>query len=373
MNFIFELIAVPLGLLLKLIYGLIPNYFIAIFLFVLVTRILLFPLSLKTQKGQADRMRLAPRLDRLKEKYSDDPKKLQEKQMKLYEKHGVSPTGGCMPMLVQMLVLFGIISVVYSPIKHLSSIPTPVVDASITAMTGEGEMDAAMFKGYYRELRMMQNITKYEKDVKAEIAKLDGYDEAKATEYYNEIVEFEDQFSFFGQNMLEQPWSEKGFLGINVLWLIPLLSGITAFLSSLLTMHYNKITNGEQVQGQGCSNAMLYVMTPAMSLFIAFSVPGAVGIYWICSNLIALLQTYILNKIYNPAKIRAEAEKEYAERRKKKQEDKKRLAESRAREQRELALEQNKEKEQKSQKKQKPAKQEDAPTEETKQENEKAE
>ncbi len=91
-------------------------------------------------------------------------------------------------------------------------------------------------------------------------------------------------------------------------------------------MRFTKMaTSGEQQPGQGCSNVMLLVLMPAFSLFITFTVPGGVGIYWICSNVIAVAQTILLNQIYNPAKIRAQAEKEYEERRRKKAEDKKRL------------------------------------------------
>jgi YidC/Oxa1 family membrane protein insertase len=143
-------------------------------------------------------------------------------------------------------------------------------------------------------------------------------------------------------------------------------------LSSLLSMHYNKQTGGQaaQQQAQGCSNAMMFIMMPAMSLFITFSVPGAVGIYWICSNLIAVLQTFILNQIYNPVKIREQAEKEYAERRKQKAEDKKRLAEARAREQRELAQQINEEKKAANKKnKPKTEKVEEEPAEEKPEEN----
>jgi len=151
MGAIFDFIAIPLGWLLKFIYDLIPNYFVAIFLFTLLVRVLLFPLSLKSQKSQADRARLAPRLERLQKKYAQDPKKLQEKQRALYEKEGVSMTGGCLPMLLQMVVLFGIISVIYSPLSHLADVPDPVVNAAMTAMTGEGEEDAKNFQGYYKE------------------------------------------------------------------------------------------------------------------------------------------------------------------------------------------------------------------------------
>ncbi len=342
MTAIFDLLAIPLGWLMRLIYSGISEYLIAIFLFTLIVRALLFPLSLKTQKNQADRARLAPRLERLRKKYEKDPKKLQEKQMALYEKHGVSMTGGCMPMLVQMLVLFGIISVIYSPLKFIAGVPTQVIDASVSAMTtvseGDGKLSEKEFQGYYKEMRMLNNLDKYKDDVRVSIVKA-GYSEADTDRYIADMYEIKNDFLFFGKNLLENPWNaEKGFGGITILWLIPLISGVTAFLSSMLSMHYTKqVTAAENQQAQGCSNVMMLVWMPAFSLFITFTVPGGVGIYWICSNLIALLQTFILNQIYNPVKIREQAEIEYEERRRQKQEDKKRLAEARAKEQRELA------------------------------------
>ena len=331
----------PLGYVLGLVFDLVGNYFLAIFLFTFVVRLLMFPLSLKTQKNQADRARLAPRLERLQKKYAKDPKKLQEKQMALYEKHGVSMTGGCLPMIVQMIVLFGIISAIYSPVTHLTSVPADVIDTTATTLNKVGVLAESDVKqgSYYREMRILQHIdnNEYTDEVTTAITNIKSGDKAKytkaqATEYITEMQEMD--FSLFGMDLLEQPNSK----GISVLWLIPLISGITALLSSLLSMHYQKqMTKGQAQQGQGCSNVMMLVFLPATSLFIAFSVPGAVGLYWICSNLIALLQTFVLNQIYNPGKIRAQAEIEYEERRSKKQEDKKRLAEARAREQRELA------------------------------------
>ncbi len=360
---IFDILAIPLGWLMSFIYKLVPEYMLAIFLFTLIVRVILFPLSLKTQKSQADRARLAPRLERLKKKYEKDPKKMQEKQMALYEKHGVSMTGGCLPMLVQMLVLFGIISVIYSPLKHIKNIPDPVISTTINAMSFDydkyekdlknGEvteeqtaayeaakknslLKRSQFNGYYKEMNMLNNLDKYEPLVSEALEKA-NYD---AELYIAEMKEFKKDFMFFGKNLLQNPWS-GGFAGISILWLIPLISGLTALLSSMLSLHYTKqITAAENQQAQGCSNVMMMVWMPAFSLFITFTVPGGVGIYWICSNLIALLQTYVLNQIYNPAKIRAQAEIEYEERRRQKQEDKKRLAEARAKEQRELAKQQ---------------------------------
>lgn len=352
---IFDIIGIPLGYVLWFIYGLISNYFVAIFLFTLLVRAATFPLSLKSQKAQADRAKLAPRLERIQKKYAQDKQKLQQKQMELYEKEGVSMTGGCLPMVIQMVILFGIISVIYSPLTHLVRIPAPVVNATVSAVTrptietedGKKELDPnypqkvdpALLTGYYRELNTLKALEANKEDILEAVGNLSETDRQgkSAQEYYDQMAHIKEDFSFFGGTLLDTPWNEKGFGGINILWLIPLLSGLTAFASSFISMQYTKqlTPGGDKVPGQGCSNVMLLVLMPAFSLFITFSVPGGVGIYWICSNIIAVIQTVILNSIYNPAKIRAEAEKAYEERRRQKAEDKKRLKEARLREERE--------------------------------------
>ena len=102
----FDWIAIPLGWLLRLIYQLVHNYFVAIILFTLLIRLASFPFYLKSQKSTADRARLAPRLERLQKKYGQNRQLLQQKQQELYEKEGVSLTGGCLPTLIPMLVLY---------------------------------------------------------------------------------------------------------------------------------------------------------------------------------------------------------------------------------------------------------------------------
>lgn len=345
MTAIFDIIGIPLGYVLWFIYRFISNYFVAIFLFTVLIRAITFPLSLKSQKSQADRARLAPRLERLQKKYAQDKQKLQQKQMELYEKEGVSMTGGCLPMLLQMVILMGIISVIYSPMTHLARIPAPVINATVSAVTlnpdvpEENKVHPDKLQGYYRELETLKVIEPNKQIILDAINGLSEEDRAGKTaeEYYEEMNQIREDFSFFGRTLLDSPWNERGFAGINILWLIPLISGLTAFASSLISLHYTKQLNasGEKMPGQGCSNVMMLAMMPLFSLFITFGVPGGVGIYWICSNIIAVVQTVILNNIYNPAKIRAQAEAEYEERRRKKAEDKKRLKEARLREEEE--------------------------------------
>ena len=356
-NTLFNFIAIPLGYILWFVYRFVGNYFAAIFLFTLVVRAATFPLSLKSQRSQADRAKLAPRLERLQKKYAQDKKKLQTKQMELYEKEGVSLTGGCLPIMVQMVVLFGVISVIYSPLTHLARIPTAVINTSVAAvtqtaikddMTEEEKAVAADYninkvadkelKGYYKEMRMLE-VLEVNKDnvINAMNANSDQLAGKTAQEYYDSMIYIRNDFTMFGYTLLKNPWTEKGLAGINIIWLIPLLSGLTAFGSSAISMRYTKLTTptAEGQPGQGCSNNMMLIMMPMFSLYITFVVPGGVGIYWICSNIIAMAQTVLLNKIYNPVTIRAQAEAEYEERRRQKAEDKKRLAEARVREEEE--------------------------------------
>jgi len=350
---IFEILGIPLGWLLWAVYKLVKNYFASIFLFTLIVRLATFPFSLKSQKSQAERAKLAPRLERIQKKYKGDYKKIQEKQNALFEKHGISQMGGCLPMVVPMVVLFGVIAVIYSPLQHLARIPQEIVNASTAAVTmQEGETlethpDKVISKdmtGYYKELRMLLVLEKGENraNVEAAIAALPDQDAVSAVEWTDQMVKMKDDFKFFGNNtLLDQPWVRgSGISSINMLWLIPLVSCATAFLSSLITSRMMKTTQQQDGQpGQGCMTVVTLVAMPLFSLYISFTVPGAVGVYWICSNIIAVLQTVVMNKIYNPAAIRAKAFEEDTARRQQKAEDKKRLAEARQREETEARRE----------------------------------
>ena len=356
---LFGFLATPLGYVLRWIYELLPNYFAALFVFTLLIRLLMFPLNIKSQKNAADRARLAPRLERIQKKYANDRQKLAEKQQALYEKEGVSLTGGCLPMILQMLVLFSVIAVIYKPLIYIKQMPaadiTTCTTAVVEAMKEDGTWDddkknAQNFseKSYYREMNLMEKVDKYEDKIRAALVK-SGKSEADTNATMELLKETKDQFSIFGVSLLQQP-SYSGILP-NWLWIIAILSGVTALLTSLLSMHYNKASQPEQQQMGGCSPNMMMYMMPVMSLIISFTVPAGVAVYWIFSNLLALVQTTVLNAMYNPAKIRAQAEAEYAERRRKKLEDKERLKAARLAEQAAWQKEENEKRAQKAGKK----------------------
>ena len=81
----------------RLIYDLVDNYALAILLFTIFTKLILFPISYKQQKNSAKMQRFNPKLEKLRKKYKDDPKKMQEEQMKLYQEENINPGASCLP------------------------------------------------------------------------------------------------------------------------------------------------------------------------------------------------------------------------------------------------------------------------------------
>ena len=337
MNFLFSIFAEPLGWVMKFIYGLIPSYFVALLIFTLLTRLILFPLSISNQKNQADRARLAPRLERIQKKYGQDRQKMMEKQQELYEREGVKMTGGCLPMLVQMLVLFSIIAVIYKPLTYIQRTDSAYIDTCISVAVEHTDDDKIKKQletesSYYRELYLFDLVNDETKpEMVAKLVEKHELSDAKAAEVVDGISKMGDQFSMFGMSLLKVPSSDG--IRPNWTWIVVLLSGLTAFLSGQLSQKYAKAAmSPEQQQASGCTNGMMYMM-PLMSLVFSFTVPVGVVVYWIFSNLLAMVQTVILNAMWNPGKIRAQAEADYAERRRKKREDKERLKAARLAEQ----------------------------------------
>ena len=134
--------------------------------------------------------------------------------------------------------------------------------------------------------------------VKSEMAVLENIEKLKGSEIFDLATDI--NFDFFGLNLTQQPV----FSQPSLIWLIPLLSFATSILSTFVTTQMQKKTNPGAAQGAGC----MYVIMPFFSLFIAFGVPGAVGFYWACSNLVSMFISIITSKFNNPSRTIAQLE-----------------------------------------------------------------
>lgn len=299
MNFL-GFLGTPLGFIMKILYDLISNYGLSLVIFTLIIRLALFPLNVRQQKSSAKMALFQPKLQKLQKQYGKNKARYQEEMMKLYEEEGYNPMASCLPMLIQMLVLFGIIDVVYYPLKHLLGIPSEVISEATKALT-----EAGVRVSSGAELTIINILQGNSKIANPEI-----FSGVFTDEMVQKITNFD--INFLGFNMGINP--EFSFPTI----LIPIISGITSLAVTILALKQQK-KNGmmsEQQAGMGMMKGMMYIM-PIFSTWIAFSLPIGVGIYWIVGNILSFIQSIILYKVYSPEKLKDKIALEMEEKKKK--------------------------------------------------------
>ena len=137
MNILY-ILGVPLGYVMEWIYNLIPNYGWDIIIFTIVIRLISIPLQLNQQKSMAKMSAFQPMIADIQKKYKDKPEKQQEELLKLQQEYGYKPTAGCVPMLLNFLVIFGVIGVVYNPLERIFHISAAALAAAGEALTASG-------------------------------------------------------------------------------------------------------------------------------------------------------------------------------------------------------------------------------------------
>ncbi|MBQ2846976.1 MAG: YidC/Oxa1 family membrane protein insertase [Clostridia bacterium] len=290
MTVLYEILGVPFGFLLRLIYDTIGfgNYAISIVLLTLFARLLMIPSSISQQKGMAKTQRMQAKIRKIQTKYAGNQQKIQEETTALYQREGYNPmNAGCAPMLFQFVLLFGLIGAIYYPLSHFL---TGISDAEIKLLS-----DAVKTLGnskfanstHLSELLIIQNIND------PALQNIAGVSEAT----YEAIKSV--NFDFFGLFSLgDVPMNHKE---IHVIWVIPVLS----FLSSMATGLYSQIKQKKSNPAMA-NNPMMGCMTfgmPLFSLYFVVNYPAGIGIYWIASSIFGFLSTVIIGHIYNPKKM----------------------------------------------------------------------
>ena len=121
MNFIIGLFAKPIGSLLAWIYGMVNNYGLSIIILTLLVRLIILPLYARQIKYQLKMTDLQPKLKEIQEKYANDRQTLSEKTLELYRQEGVSPSSGCLPLLIQMPIIMGLFALLRSPLTYMTA------------------------------------------------------------------------------------------------------------------------------------------------------------------------------------------------------------------------------------------------------------
>ena len=293
MNILY-ILGVPLGYVMEWIYNLIPNYGWDIIIFTIVIRLLSIPLQLNQQKSMAKMSAFQPMIADIQKKYKDKPEKQQEELLKLQQEFGYKPTAGCMPMLVNFLVMFGVIEVVYRPLQRIFHIGADALTAAGEALTTLG----ISFTTVTRDTNIIAQVIAGESTVTS----------CFTPDQVSTITEFGQHMDFFGIDLTRVPQYSLAAENLPLL-IFPVLAIVTMFISTHISMK----ASGQQMQGS--MKLTMYLM-PLMYLFFCFTYPLAFSLYYVISNIVMTAQTQVMRKFYDPEKMRKEVEAEIAAKRK---------------------------------------------------------
>ncbi len=337
----FDFIYIPFSFLMKLCLDIINYYPLALFLFALIIEIILIPLAIKQQKSQIQMAKIKPKEMAIREKYKGredraTQQKLQMEIQEMYQANGYNQFAGCLPLLIQLPIIFILFAIVRQPITYASDLPKDFVEKNVPVAVEfyndlkdiikedkklpkeELEKKIATIDGYitilegkddsYKELELSRLVSegqpmvdelKYigEKDSAAYNKKLqDLYDkfEKDTGLTYEEAREALPDYTIKGINFIDDPELDGGDPW---LLLIPLFVFLTSFLSTKLTRKLSGAAQQTDANGNPIGGGLfMEVGMPLMSAMFTFSFAGAVGVYWIWRTLIGMIKSVILAK-----------------------------------------------------------------------------
>lgn len=294
------LIAKLLGWIMYLIYQIIPSYGISIILFTFVIKLLTLPNTYKMQVNSARQGLLAPKLEKLRKSFANNPQRMQEEQNKLFQEEGINQTAGCLGSILTMILLLGVYQVVMRPLTYVLRLaPEQITEA----------------KDLLTKWLETQNITEKYLNGRPELILL-KYVKTNP-EIFSSLNGFTDKLSGFNNNFLgfdlagvpslhpENGWSFTAVM----LVLLPVLATIAQLVMTVITQRHSKKTNPAAAQSMGGMNLMLY-MSPLMTLWIGMSVPAGMSFYWLVSSVISLLVQLGLYKYLSGERLVAINERE---------------------------------------------------------------
>ena len=289
-----DIIRVPFGYLLDWLYTFTNNYGLALILFSLIVKLVLLPMSVKSKKSMLKMSRLSPQVKALEAKYGDDKQKYQLAVQQMYKEEGVSMGGGCLWSFIPLIILLPLYYVIREPITYMMHNSRSISEAIVAFIQASGENLGT--NSYYAQLAAAGHIGDYMEELKSLAVTANANLQAM-------------NFQFLGIDLSGIPsikfWECEGWGEIG-LFLIPVVSaGLQAasmWISQKMNNQVATNADGEQdadaAKAANQTNATMMLMMPLMSLWIGFSMPAAISIYWIAQAVFGAVQDYFLTKHY---------------------------------------------------------------------------
>ena len=321
---------IALGWILNAFYHLVGNYGVAIILFTVFVKALLLPLDIKQKKSMAKTQKIQPLLMEVQKKYANDKEKLNQETMKIYQKYGINPMGGCLPMLIQLPIILALFWVVKKPIVYLMGVGAEDIWRIAEAFNAWAVSNtdllpkelAKILPVTYTDKMASNTFGTYEISIAQQLFKNPEILEHPFIKNWGENLKLID-FRFLGMDLAEIP-NLGAFFGVflgNVknltketvlLWIIPIVSGLSSFAVSKVASaqqgqpkkkkneviaEADRVDNGNSAES---TMKTMNIMMPLFSAWFAFTLPAAVGLYWIISNVIQIVQQVVVTKYLVP-------------------------------------------------------------------------
>ena len=289
-------ICIPFAWLVRLFYNLTGSYGMAIILFTLVVKLIMLPFQMKSKKSMMRMSRMSGRLQEIQKKYANNQAKQSEEMQKLYAEEGINPMSGCLWSLLPFPILLALYSIIRQPITHFMMLGRDVVQQMVDAVTSAGlditsivqmKDGAPVIEDGFTKLLPYGQINLV-KAVVSEMPELgstvDGW--------------INMNYTSFGLDMAANPWSmvtNFAFTWAAIgLILIPILAGGSQWLMTKITMKHQP-----QADPSAASANRMMMFMPLFSVYIAFTMPAALGVYWIAQSAFAAVQEFLMGNFFN--------------------------------------------------------------------------
>ncbi len=270
MDTIIYYICVPLGYLMKWCYEFLGNYALAIVAFTLLTKLVLAPLSVWLHHNSIKMVKIQPDINFIKARFYGDPDRIADEQASLYKKAKYHPLLSLIPLIAQIVLLLGVVEIIYRPMTYIWG------------------FDAATIQGLANTLGVVETDNSFQLEIIRQMINNPTLVDAELL------------------SMAQQIGAPLGPIDLTVIpmyaWGIYILVPVIAGLSSLVMCWAQNVGNVLQAEQSKANKYGLTIFSVGLSLYLGFGVPVGIALYWVASNLLAILQQVILNAVINPKK-----------------------------------------------------------------------
>lgn len=273
----FSFFANIFGWILNFFYEFFQNYGIAIIVFSVCIKLILFPISIKQQKTMKKSAKVQAKMKELQNKYGNNQEKLNQEIMELYKNEKMNPFSGCLSSIVQIILLLSVFYLVRSPLTYMKKVDTNVIDEYKTQISEENQNSA------YPEIAIIQQFGSQDEQVNINM-------------------------NLLGLDLSAIPSTD---LTNYKALIIPALYVLTTFISMKLTSNMQNLNkkkedneNGENTEKDEMdavlqANKSMTLMMPIMSIMIAVVAPLGLALYWLTNNILMIIERLVINKFFS--------------------------------------------------------------------------